>query len=359
MAFDDLEESARAAIAELWTRELQQWWHTFNSLYLRRALTAPLIMVGGGTRTLGQWDAERRVLTVSAQHIETAPWSAVLETLRHEMAHQYVSDVLRVTNEPPHGPAFRLACERLRVDARATGDATKASGDAPQHRIVAVVQKLLALGTSPNRHEAAAAVRKAHALLTQHNIDLLEATQDRSFARRQVGAVRRRHHSWEITLASLVAEFFFVEALWTWSFDAHTCKNGRTLELLGTPANLEMAEYVHSYLSATLEPLWIEYRRRARLNGNRERLRYYDGVLLGFRAKLDDERRGLRDERGLVYAGDPKLRDYFRHVHPQTRTRYSHGSSGSQAKEEGRADGGKLQLRRPLGGAGAGGGLLE
>ena len=41
----------------------------------------------------------------------------------------------------------------------------------------------------------------------------------------------------------------------------------------GTHVNLDMAAYVHAFLTGILEPLWKDYRRRKGLSGNRERLR--------------------------------------------------------------------------------------
>ena len=49
------------------------------------------------------------------------PWTVVLEVLRHEMAHQYVDEVLGVHDETAHGPTFQAVCEARAIDGRAAG----------------------------------------------------------------------------------------------------------------------------------------------------------------------------------------------------------------------------------------------
>ena len=95
-----------------WNRQLYRWWDSYNREYLSEALRKPLIRIGEGEQPLGSWNPVRRTLTLSQAHILGDPWPSVMNTLRHEMAHQYVDEVLKPVDEGPHGPAFQEACRR-------------------------------------------------------------------------------------------------------------------------------------------------------------------------------------------------------------------------------------------------------
>jgi hypothetical protein len=73
------------------------------------------------TRRLGQWSRARRTLELSRTLVLVRPWLEVLGVLEHEMAHQYVDEVLREHGEPPHGPTFQRVCADRAIDARAAG----------------------------------------------------------------------------------------------------------------------------------------------------------------------------------------------------------------------------------------------
>jgi hypothetical protein len=342
----------------MWSFELYRFWTHYNQEYVGGALQRPVIVVADAMRTLGAWDGRQRVLSIAATHLADDPWPQVMVTLRHEMAHQYAEEVLGAVEESPHGRAFAEACQRLRVSpaARGKGAAEPASG--PRSRIVDVVGKLLALGRSPNENEAAAAVRKARELLLRYNIQLVELAPERRFSVRWIGELKGRHHAWEYTLSSVLNDFFFVQVIWTPSYDTARNKRGSVLEIYGTEENLDMATYVWSYLSGILPRLWEEYRQRRGIDRNRERHRYYDGVLHGFWAKLKEQETRMREERALVFAGDPALTRFFRHLNPRTQTAHTGGFVESPAYRDGRCDGRSVELHRPVTSREDGGKLL-
>ena len=73
------------------------------------------------------------------------PWGAVVEVLKHEMAHQYVQEHLGVVDESAHGPAFRAVCEKLGIDGRAHG-VPESPADASEQRILDRVAALIDAG---------------------------------------------------------------------------------------------------------------------------------------------------------------------------------------------------------------------
>lgn len=345
-----------------WNRKLYQWWHHYNEEYLASALQPPIIELSQGTGTLGHWDSQWRRIRISTHHIHRDSWGSVMDTLRHEMAHQYVDEVLAVSREGPHGPAFAQACQKLRCVPGA-GDEGLAAGeeDPREARIARLMRKVLSLVDSPNEHEAQVAVSKARHLLLEYNLDLVALDCARNFGSRSLGPVKGRRLSWELWLAMILNGFFFVEVLWARTYEAATDREGTVLRIYGTRANLDMAQYVYEYLAGLLPRLWMDYRGRQGLKGNAERMRYFAGVLEGFHTKLrEEDARATSAAGALVWLGDQHLSEYFRYLNPRTETRSVAGVRVSDAFRDGVEEGKQVSIRRPLeAGRGRFGGLLS
>ncbi len=72
-------------------------------------LTTPIIDISSGEKGLGYWSYKTNTLSISSHLIKTEVWDLVLEVLKHEMAHQYVSEYY--DNADIHGSYFKMACE--------------------------------------------------------------------------------------------------------------------------------------------------------------------------------------------------------------------------------------------------------
>lgn len=327
-----------------WGVELMRAWHHFNDLYLGGGLRPPVLAISASESQLGTWRIRDRTLSISAAHILADSWLDVLATLRHEMAHQYADEVLKSAQERPHGRAFAYACKKLWVSASASRGEVK---EPERGTILQRIVKLLALGESPNENESKSALRKAHELLLRHNIDSVEL-EDRGFSWRHLGPARKRHHEYEYNIASLLAEHFFVESIWTNTYLAADGKPATVLEIHGTEENLAFAEYVHGFLTSVLEPLWSEHKKRQGIQRNRDRLRFFAGVTDGFWQSLSHKRDELQRE-GLVWRGDGALRQHLRVHYPHISTLRVGGGSRSDAFEAGAKAGNKVRIRRPIG----------
>jgi hypothetical protein len=358
-------QALQAELHTTWNRKLYIWYQYYNDQYTAGVLKTPLLAIDRSTIRFGQWNSSRRTISIAISHIERDSWLAVMDTLRHEMAHQYVDEVLfEAGGQRPHGPAFRKACERLRCSAAASalpGDADVAEDHTPTQddRVLVRLKKVLSLASSPNEHEAEAAVKKARRLLLQYNIDVVELDRRRAYSSRTLGPVKARRASWELWLAMILNEFFFVEVLWGLSYDADRDRDGTVLQIFGTDANLDMSEYVYDYFSNLLGALWVSYRASEGLPDNRERQRYFAGVTQGFYGKLQEQERSLGQETALVWKGDTQLRDYYRYVNPQVHTRTCSGVSASAAFKDGLVEGRRLTIRQPLETGGGFGGYLK
>ena len=348
---------ANAMLRQAWVAEIRRWWEQYNEEFLDGVLQPPQILIADTERTLGSWDSTRRSITLSSAHIMESRWSAVLDTLRHEMAHQLCDEhLLGANDEPPHGPTFRIACRQLRVEATASQRPAPKDGDdaheaGPGVRLLRKIEKLLSLSSSPNQHEADAAFQKARQLMAEHQIEHVIGSRDSAnYSALDLGPVKGRHQVWEFALANLLERFFFVQTIWTHTFDARRNKRGTVLRLYGTGHDLALAEHVYEYLTTTVQRLWEDYRKQRGLRGHRDRQQYYHGLLLGFGATLEQQESRLHAQHPalVVAAHNPELDAFFRHHHPRIQTTRRGRGQQSQARSDGAETGRSIRLHRPI-----------
>jgi hypothetical protein len=307
-------------------RELLIAHRAFNQSHFKGGLSTPQIALSDAASFLARWLREARTIEFSLPFLErTESWGVVLEVLKHEMAHQYVHEVLR-EDEPPHGPAFRAVCERLGIDARASGVPEHAL-DAEGKRVLERVHKLLALAESDNRHEAEAAAAAAQRLMLKHNVALDDDTPSQ-YAFREIGRVTGRVTEWERRLGNLLRDHFFVDVIWVPAYRVHEHKRGSVMEVIGTPENLDLAAYVYDFMVRTGERLWRAHQVEQNIRGNADRRAYLAGVMSGFAQKLAQQAKAHRAE-GLVWQPSAARNIYTRQRHPYLRT-ISHRGHGQR-----------------------------
>lgn len=327
--------------------ELREQYRMLALAYFRGALRLPQLELVPSRARLGRWVPATRTLELSRPLVLERPWGVVIEVLKHEMAHQYVSEVLREPAETAHGPRFRLVCDKLGIDAAATGLPDAPAPDPAQRRVGERIARLLALAESPNVHEAEAAMAAAQRLLLKHNIELRDARTAQGYVWRHLGAPTGRTTEAERVLSLLLAKHFFVEAIWIPVYRPLLGKRGSVLEICGTADNVDIAEYVHGYLVTTAERLWREHKKAHGIRGDRDRRTFLAGVMTGMSDKLARESK-KSEEAGLVWLADADLTGYFRRRHPHVRhVRYA-GQRRSPAYAHGREAGGKIVIHRGM-----------
>jgi hypothetical protein len=345
-------------------RELRATWRQLNDAHFRGALVAPTLELVAARATLGRWVPDTRTMEISLPLVIEKSWGVVVEVLKHEMAHQYVHEVLRETNETPHGRAFRDACARLGVDGRASGMPAEArapaaatgpanggegdgKGDADgEDRVVTRIARLLALAESPNRHEAEAAMAAAQRLMLKHNLEVVRSNAARAYGFTHLGRATGRVGEHERLVAMILGKHFFVEAIWVPVYRPREGKRGSILEICGTASNLAMAEYAHGFLHGTADRLWTEHKRAHALS-DRERRTYLAGVMAGFADKLSRQEATSRAA-GLVWVKDGDLGGYLRARHPYVRHVRHAGQRRNDTWAHGREAGRQIILHRPV-----------
>jgi len=345
-----------AALEAALVRELRAAWWQLNESFFKGGLHAPTIELVPTRHTLGRWVAATRAIELSRPLVLERPWGVVVEVLKHEMAHQYVHETLGEASQTPHGTAFRDACARLGVDARAAGmpevpgptRTAHGSSDAAD-KVVERIARLLALAESPNQHEAESAMAAAQRLMLKHNLEVARGHGVLDYRHQHLGKPSGRVAEHERLVAMILGKHFFVEGIWIPVYRPLEGRRGSVLEICGTAANLSIAEYVHGFLHETAERLWRDHRTARGIRTNGDRRTFLAGVMVGFADKLVRQDVVSRSE-GLVWVKDGDLGHYFRRRHPHVRHVRHSGQRRTDAWTHGREAGRKIVLHKPVGG---------
>jgi predicted SprT family Zn-dependent metalloprotease len=348
----DVDEAERAELERALVRELLSTHKHLSQSHFKGALKSVQIALGDGATFLARFLPAVRTIEFSRAFALGESWGVVVEVLKHEMAHQFVHEVLG-EREEPHGPAFRAVCARLGIDARSRG-LPSAGEHAPEtKRVVERVEKLLALAQSANQHEAEAAAAAAQRLMLKHNLTV-SGGETPGYSFRHLGRITGRVTEWERRLGNILNQHFFVEVIWVPAFRRLEGKRGSVLEAIGSAENLTMAEYAYDFLSRTAERLWLAHKEAHEVSGNRDRLTYYAGVMSGFAQKLALQAKEHKAH-GLVWVPQEALRGYTRQRHPYLRTVSHQGHRKGDAFVHGQQAGRELVLHRGMSRGPAGG----
>jgi hypothetical protein len=341
-----------AALEAALLRALGRTWEEINQNHFGGRLRRPVMALLEAEARLGQWHADRRTLSLSRRLVLDQPWGVVREVLKHEIAHQFVDEVLGIRDQTAHGPSFEATCRRFGIDPSASGlpaGAPAADGAEEPHPVLRRIARLLALAASPNLHEAESAMTQAQRLMLKHIVDAEAATAVRGFGYRHLGQPLPRVDGARQVLAGILADHFFVEVIWVPCYLPRAGREARVLEACGRAENVEVAAWVHDYLVETGERLWREHRQANGIPGDRDRRRFLLGVMIGFSEKLQAGAAHNRRE-GLIWKGDPDLAAYLHRRYPRRRGGGQIGYRQDATYESGRRAGRNIVLQRVVGG---------
>ncbi len=326
-------------------RAISEEYDQANYALFSDRLSKPDLQLTDGSTRLGSWHGQPPTITLARKLLTEHAWPTVVEVLKHEMAHQFVEQVMGVTEQTAHGPLFRRVCADRAIDSAATGVLKPTSAADPS--VFAKVRRLLSLAQSAERHEAEVAAAAAQRLMLKYNVELAQAAESQDYCSAHLGKPTGRVQESQRSLARVLREFFFVETLWVSAYRPLEGKRGSVLEVCGTRANVEMATYVHDFLQHSAEHLWKQHKRARGISANKERRYFVAGVISGFYAKLKRERARAKIE-GLIWLGDPQLSAHFKRRFPKVTTVRYGTSVGNSAHSAGREAGQTLVLHRGL-----------
>jgi len=285
-------EIERGMIAELY----REYEHILWSRKLR--MRAVSIALFDSETNWGRWDPLTRTILISRKLVHHHSWFYVKAILRHEMAHQWVSECYGeiAAESPPHGEFFARACEKLGVlkqFSKASSnllssplDWREEKRDETSEKLFDKVRKLLALATSANEHEALLAMNKVRELYAKYNLEQVEASSKSHFAHLNICHGKKRIESFQYRMVSILVEHFFVKAIYSKLFDPKIGSDHQAVELIGTRENVLMAEYVYHFLLHKSESLVKDAMKKRQSSSRMERKSFRLGILEGFSEKL-------------------------------------------------------------------------
>lgn len=360
------------SIEKIWIEWLGREWDKTNEYY-RLKLSRPQIALGDWDTKHGEWDAVSRTITIRRATIQHYPWHVVIDILKHEMAHQFVSHYSPGL-DTSHGIYFKKACEKMALPdwaVSATGELPKDIPDwrntsltEEEARLLEKTNKLLALAQSENEHEASLAAQKVRELYTKYNLDQVELRRDAKFVSWILNFKKKRIESWQSIILVILDRHFFVRAISFREFDASAQVEFCAAEIIGKKQNVLMAEYVYQFLERTIHSLWEKHltetpklQRMAPPTRKSEKRHFFIGVLDGFMKQLDETNayqnleRSEKESKALIQVADQELSEHYRKKYPRVSKRSGSGFNPERdTYKTGVSEGKKIRLRKTMSG---------
>lgn len=249
---------------------------------------------------LGYFNPHIYQIGLNKKLMYTAKDKVLKDVIRHELAHCLCFLNYGNTVED-HGKEFREICVSYGWNeevARAYLNVEKANdnieGDLDSERVIARIKKLLNLASSDNSHEAELATLKANELLLKHNLNHIgQANEDEDVVVKRVLEGTRKMAKHQAIYEILTT--FHVQPVFN---------HGRGhfyLEVLGDRVNVEIADYIASFLNTELEHLWIVAQsENPELKGLANKNSFFEGMAHGYKNKVQEQKNRNIDSHSLT-----------------------------------------------------------
>lgn len=216
-----------------------------------------------------------------------------------------------------------------------------------QQRTIDKIKKLLALGQSQNEHEARQAIALATKLMLENNLAQSDLVEKKYIEKHDVDS-SPRYQTHKRKILALLDEHYNVTHLMISRMDFRTYKRKTHINLIGSPENVEIAEYLYNYLCDLFPKLWKEYK-AANNAPTKFKLSFYEGLIRGLRITLAESKKSVEQEQGLVIVKDAGIENFLRkkysNIKTQTIKSKLHSASTMTA---GIQQGKKISLSRPI-----------
>lgn len=249
-------------------------------------------------RLWGQWSPAERTITLNEDLFKHYPWDAVIHVLKHEMAHQVVTEILDMdVYGVSHGEAWELACAALRVEPKrcVSYSFLQEYETSVYDKMTSKIEKLLALGESSFEEEAQSAIAKAYELMERYKIKLAKKKRKgKVWISRPVGILFKKMPSYVWELTRMMSDYYNVRCIQCHHYDNEDGHNGsyRYIEMFGEPHNLDVAEYVFHFLLVESEYRWKKfYKSEEYMSGVHGKVAWINEFMRGFGHKLAEQKR--------------------------------------------------------------------
>lgn len=255
---------------------------------------------------LGYFDPASCTIAIHKRMMYSAKDRVLADLLRHELAHYftYIAHHARGLEDRSHGAQFQATCERYGLSPevrRATCDVSAENdaivGELENEAIIARIQRLMSLAESDNEHEASLAILRANELMVRHNLEAAVAAHGSESEIEycvKVVIPCKRSSPRISAIAEILTEFF-----------VYPVQTPSGLEVTGTRANVEQAEYIAGVLDRALAASW----KQARANSPGKKLRekpFMNAAADSYLAKLRRAKtqHSDKDQRALALLAD-------------------------------------------------------
>lgn len=357
-------------LSEMFSKVIFQLYKEYDYIcYLYKIkLTKPMITIEDLSSEWGSWNPTFKTIRLSRKLITDYPWHVVIQVLKHEMAHQIVTQ--QYQSDSGHDQLFQQACETIAVlpkfrKAKLNLDDLAAKEDFPNLNsedqvMLRKVEKLLNLAQSANEHEAYLAMQKVQEIYQKYNIENIQKKNNEHYESLFINFNKKVLPSTYQFIFALIQNHFFVNIIYGEMYDYLNQESYKSVEIIGKKSNIKMAEYVFYFLKDKIEKLWIEYQKNGNISA-KYKLSFQKGVIEGFHSKLDKQikkteqniKKNVDSEEVnlpmLLKEEQTYLNNYTKKLYPKLSTKSSSsGSVYSDFYSDGKTAGKKIILNKPI-----------
>lgn len=290
---------------------------------------------------LGFFDPKTFQIGINKNLIYETKTKTLKDILRHEIAHylcflEYGSEGLN------HGFLFKGICEKYGWDSEVSNTSLdpisayqKLEGDLEAERIYQKIKNLLKLAGSSNPHEAELATIKANKLLLKYNLeksDHFEKDETLFYVHR---ILTQKRKSAKLSAIYDMIKHFMVKPVLRYSQDEVS------IEITGTKTNIELSDYVATFLDREFEFLWKrEQKNSPHLKGLKNKNAFFYGIARGYDDKMQNIKKEMTgDKHALILLEkklDEKVRLFYRRLSNSSRTVTDQGEAFERGSQAGR-----------------------
>ena len=227
--------------------------------------------------------------------------SLILDTIRHELAH-LITFLNYGRSVDDHGREYRETCKNYGWDEEVFLAKTELKSKLPHFekqekkhdKLKSKITKLLSLANSDNENEARLATVKANELLIKFNLTHEEISDDEpeTFLHKVLEGARVSAKSKAIYE---ILTTFNVQPVFNHS------KGYYYLEVIGARENVELADYIASYLDRELEIIWKRTKKEnPSLKGSASKNSFFRGLAIGYKEKIEESQKETFNKKELI-----------------------------------------------------------
>ncbi len=308
---------------------------------------------------LGFFDSHLYEIGINHTLMYSAKDKVLANILRHEIAHLMIHLWHRhdpdCENETAHGRLFRSFCaaHHWGEDVFRASDSVEnmnqlAGNDQKADKMISKVKKLLRLAESSNRHEAELATVKANEILLQYNLSLSQEntySDDHCCYMKRVLCVKRTNAKFKAI--SRILDTFYVSSVY------HGWGGVMYLEVIGSLANVDIAEYVAGFLDKKLDEIWQETRKKnPHIKGLAAKNSFLRGVAQGYVARIEALKENLpADGQHAIMVVENELERMKDLACPSLVSSHSSYKNNEESNALGKAAGSQLTINKSVSGS--------